>query len=39
MAMMIAATDLGMGTGHPSVGDQDGARAILGVPEGYQVPR
>jgi nitroreductase len=37
MAMMIAATDLGIGTGHSSVGDQDKARAILGVPEGYQV--
>jgi nitroreductase len=33
MAMMIAATDLGIGTGHSSVGDQDKARAILGVPE------
>ena len=32
MAMMIAATDLGIGTGHSSVGDQDKARAILGVP-------
>ena len=37
MAMMIAATDLGIGTGHSSVGDQDKARAILGVPDGYQV--
>src|SRR6201996_8012137 len=37
MGMMIAATDLGIGTGHSSVGDQDKARAILGVPEGYQV--
>jgi nitroreductase len=37
MAMMIAATDLGIGTGHSSVGQQDKARAILGVPEGYQV--
>jgi nitroreductase len=35
MAMMIAATDLGIGTGHSSVGDQDKARAILGVPGGY----
>jgi nitroreductase len=33
MAMMIAATDLGIGTGHSSVGDQDKARAILGVPD------
>ncbi|MCV7100122.1 nitroreductase family protein [Mycobacterium palustre] len=37
MAMMIAATDLGIGTGHSSVGDQDRARAILGVPEDHQV--
>jgi nitroreductase len=33
MAMMIAATDLGIGTGHSSVGNQDKARAILGVPD------
>lgn len=33
MAMMLAATDLGIGTGHSSVGDQDKARAILGVPD------
>jgi nitroreductase len=32
MAMTIAATDLGIGTGHSSVGDQERARAILGVP-------
>ncbi|OBH44819.1 nitroreductase family protein [Mycobacterium mantenii] len=37
MAMMIAATDLGIGTGHSSVGDQDRARAILGVPDEYLV--
>lgn len=37
IAMMIAATDLGIGTGHSSVGEQDKARAILGVPEGYFV--
>ena len=37
MAIMLAATDLGMGTGHASVGEQDKARAILGVPEGYEV--
>ncbi len=29
---MLAATDLGIGAGHSSVGDQDKARAILGVP-------
>ncbi|OBF38035.1 nitroreductase [Mycobacterium sp. ACS1612] len=32
MAMTVAATDLGVGTGHSSVGDQEKARAILGVP-------
>ncbi|BBX65225.1 nitroreductase [Mycobacterium saskatchewanense] len=37
MAMMIAATDLGIGTGHSSVGDQDKARAILGVPGDHLV--
>jgi len=37
MAMMIAATDLGIGTAHSSVGDQDKARAILGVPDDHQV--
>jgi nitroreductase len=34
MAMMLAATELGIGTGHSSVGDQQKARAILGVPDG-----
>jgi nitroreductase len=37
MAMMIAATDLGIGMGHSSVGEQDKAKAILGVPEGYEI--
>lgn len=37
MAMTIAATDLGIGTGHSSVGDQDKARAILGVPDDHLV--
>jgi nitroreductase len=35
MAMMIAAADLGIGSGHSSVGEQDAARRILGVPEGH----
>ena len=34
MAMMIAAADLGLGTAHASVSDQDLARRILGFPEG-----
>jgi nitroreductase len=37
LAMTIAATDLGIGTGHSSVGDQDKARAILGVPDDHIV--
>ncbi len=36
-AMMLAATDLGIGTGHSSVGEQDKARAILGVPDTHVV--
>ena len=32
-AIMLAAADLGIGTGHSSVGDQEKARAILGGPE------
>jgi nitroreductase len=33
MAMMLAATDLGVGSGHSAVGDQEACRAILSVPE------
>ena len=33
MAMMLAATDLGIGTGHSAVGDQAAARRILGLPD------
>jgi nitroreductase len=36
-AMMLAATDLGIGTGHSSVGDQDKARALLGIPDTHLV--
>jgi nitroreductase len=36
-AMMVAAADLGIGTGHSSVGDQDRAREILGVPGDHDV--
>jgi nitroreductase len=36
-AMMITAADLGIGTGHSSVGDQEKARAILGVPDDHIV--
>ncbi len=36
-AMALAAADLGIGTGHSSVGDQDQARKILGVPGDHDV--
>jgi len=36
-AILLAATDLGIGTGHSSVGEQDKARAILGVPDDHLV--
>lgn len=36
MAMMLAATDLGIGTGHSSIGDQDSARRILGFPDHHR---
>jgi nitroreductase len=37
LAMAIAATDLGIGTGHSSVGEQARAREILGVPDDHDV--
>jgi nitroreductase len=33
MSLMLAAADLGIGTAHASVSDQDLAREILGLPE------
>jgi nitroreductase len=33
MQMMIVAADLGIGTGHSAVGDQDLARSVLHVPD------
>src|ERR1700734_3841880 len=35
MSMMLAAADLGIGSGHSAVGDQDACRRILGVPDGH----
>jgi nitroreductase len=35
MSIMIAAADLGIGTGHSSVRDQEIARDVLGFPEGH----
>lgn len=36
-AIMLAAADLGIGTGHSSVGEQEQAREILGVPADHDV--
>ena len=36
-AIMVTAADLGIGTGHSSVGDQEKAREILGVPDDHDV--
>jgi len=33
--MMVAAADLGIGSGHSSVGDQEQAQRVLGFPDGY----
>jgi len=33
--MMLTATDLGIGSGHSSVGDQEQAQRLLGFPDGY----
>jgi nitroreductase len=38
MAMMIAATDLGIGSGHTAVDDQGTCRLILGFPEDHYCP-
>jgi nitroreductase len=32
MSMMLAAADLGVGSGHSAVSDQDLARKVLGLP-------
>jgi nitroreductase len=36
MAMQIAAADLGIGTGHSAVGDQERARELLGLPDTHE---
>jgi nitroreductase len=38
MTMLLAATDLGIGSGHSSIGDQDACRRILGTPEDHTCP-
>jgi nitroreductase len=35
MSIMIAAADLGIGSGHSAVGEQDLARRLLGIPEDH----
>jgi nitroreductase len=35
MLMMLTATDLGIGTGHSAVGDQDAVRRILDLPDDH----
>jgi len=37
MSIMLAAADVGIGSGHASVGDQPLARRILGLPEDREV--
>jgi nitroreductase len=34
-SMMLAAADLGIGSGHASVSDQEQAKRVLGFPDGY----
>ena len=34
--MMLAATDLGIGSGHSAVQDQEQAQRVLGYPDGYR---
>ena len=34
-SMMLAATDLGIGSGHSAVADQQQAQRVLGFPDGY----
>jgi nitroreductase len=38
MSIMLAAADLGIGSGHASVGDQALARRILGLPDARECP-
>jgi nitroreductase len=38
MSMMIAAADLGIGSGHAGVRDQDVARQVLGFPDDKYCP-
>ncbi len=34
LQMMVVAADMGIGSGHSAVGDQDRARRVLGLPDG-----
>jgi nitroreductase len=35
MMMMLAAVDLGLGSGHSAIGDQEACRRLLDVPDGH----
>ena len=35
VSMMLAAADLGIGSGHSAVADQEQAQRVLGLPDGY----
>jgi nitroreductase len=36
ISIMVVAADLGIGTGHASVGDQELARRVLGLPDDHE---
>jgi nitroreductase len=36
MSIMLAAADLGIGSGHASIGDQELVRELLGIPEDHE---
>ena len=38
LAMMVVAADLGIGSGHSAVGDQEACRRLLGVPSDHTCP-
>ena len=38
MAMMLAAADLGIGSAHAAVGDQEACRALFSIPDSHYCP-
>jgi nitroreductase len=38
LAMMVVAADLGIGSGHSAIGDQEACRRLLGVPPDHTCP-